>query len=201
MSEELDEPDLAELHRAVLRERAEPIEGREPVPVWMGLAFGLLIAWGGWYLGRHDAAFDPLRSDLEPLLAAGPVSAAPPSAEADARGAALYAGRCVACHQADGRGLAHVAPPLDGSEWVTGDPVRLTRVVLHGLTGPIEVAGQPWSGAMPAWGASMTDEEIAAVLTHLRASWSNAAPPVSADEVRAVRQADARSAPWTAAEL
>lgn len=205
---DLDEPDIDALHRAVLREQKEPIEGREPVPIWMRAVFVVLIAWGGWYLGRYDAGFDAQRADMQPLATEAQSSSPsePATAGGDAamiaRGAELFGGRCAACHQATGKGLPGVAPPLDGSEWVTGDPARTTRVILHGLTGPIEVAGQPWNGAMPAWGATMTDAEVAAVISYIRTTWSNEAGVVSPEEVKHVRDAHAdRSSPWTAQEL
>ncbi len=198
---EPDDLDVAEIHEAVLRERQEPFEGREPVPVWMGLAFVLLIAWGGWYLGRYDARFDTTRADMQPLTAAATLDETREGDDLTALGETLYQGRCSACHQANGKGLQGLAPPLDGSEWVTGDPKTATRIVLHGLTGPIEVAGQTWNGAMPAWGTSMSDEEIAAVLTFARSAWSNDAGAISPDEVGETRESDDRSSPWTAAEL
>lgn len=195
---DLHEHDIDALHRAVLREREEPVEGREPVPTWMIAIFAGLIGWSGWYLGRYDARFDFDRMDMQPPP--GAAAAAPPEVDLGAVGAQVFASRCAACHQPEGQGMARVAPPLAGSEWVLGDEERLIRVVVHGLTGPIEVNGQPFDGSMPAWGASLTDEEIAGVLTHLRRSWGNEAPAVSVAAVEAVRGTE-RSTPWTAPEL
>lgn len=196
-----DEPDIDRLHRAVLRERQEPYEGREPVPPWMVVGFVALVGWGGWYLGRWDAGFDfqVTEGDWGTVGSARTAEASGP--DLGALGAQVYASRCAACHQPGGQGMAKVAPPLDGSEWVTGDAERLVRVVLHGLTGPIEVKGEVWNGSMPAWGASLSDDEVAGVLTHLRSSWGNTAGPVSPEEVAAIRARDERSTPWTASEL
>jgi mono/diheme cytochrome c family protein len=117
-------------------------------------------------------------------------------------GRQLYATTCSACHQLTGLGLPEVYPPLAGSEWVTGDEERLIRVVLHGLTGEIEVAGETVSGAMPAWGESLDDASVAAVLTYIRGTWSNAAPAITPATVARVRRATAgRTSPWTAKEL
>lgn len=198
-----DEPDIDLLHRAVLRERQEPYEGREPVPLWMIAGFVALVGWGGWYLGRWDARFD-----FDVTEGHWGVAAAAPAGTSEAEGpdlaalgAQVYASRCAACHQPTGQGMKNVAPPLDGSEWVTGDTERLVRVVLHGLTGPIEVKGEAWNGAMPPWGPSLSDDEVAGVLTHVRSSWSNAAGPVSPEAVAEIRGRDQRSTPWTASEL
>lgn len=204
---EPDDVDVQAIHRPVLRERAEPTEGTEPIPVWMGAIFVALIAWGGWYLGRHDASFDPARADMRGATAAKavvaadrPLDAAP--VEDPDLGPGVYQSRCAACHQGHGNGMPGLAPPLVGSDWVTGDAERIVRIVLHGLTGPIEVNGQTWDATMPAWGRSMSDAEIAAVLTHVRRTWGNDAPPVPVDEVARIRAAHPdRSTPWTAPEL
>lgn len=198
---DLHEHDIDALHRAVLREREEPIEGREPVPKWMVAIFAGLIGWSGWYLGRYDARFDFDRTDMQPLAGApAPAPAGLSDDDLAAKGAQVFASRCAACHQPEGQGMAKVAPPLAGSEWVLGDEERLIRVVMHGLTGPIEVKGEPWDGSMPPWGASLTDDEIAGVLTHLRRSWGNDAPAVPVAAVEAARTTE-RSTPWTAPEL
>ena len=116
-------------------------------------------------------------------------------------GATVYAGTCVACHQANGEGSPGLFPPLAGSEFVTGNPERLTRIVLHGLSGPVTVKGATYTGQMPPW-QQLSDAEVAAVLTYIRSSWGNTAPEIKADEVAGVRSATAtRSGPWTVAEL
>lgn len=126
-----------------------------------------------------------------------------PRAEVQPRtGAQVYAATCVACHQASGAGLANVYPPLAKSEWVTGSEARLIRVILHGLSGPIQVGGQSYSSVMPPWGAALDDAEVAAVATYVRSSWGNAAAPVVPATVARLRAAHAsRTTPWTAAEL
>ena len=122
--------------------------------------------------------------------------------QAEADGEKVYLTRCMSCHQMNGQGVANVFPPLDGSEWVTGDKGRLVRVILHGLTGPIEVDGVMYQSAMPPWGTFLTDAEVAAVGTYVRGSWSNDADPLTEAEVAAIRSATAeRKAPYTAEEL
>jgi len=117
-------------------------------------------------------------------------------------GKQVYATTCAACHQATGEGVAGVFPPLAGSEWVTGDEAKLARIILHGVTGPIEVAGETFNGMMPPWGPTLKDPDIAAVLTYVRSAWGNKAAPVTAAKVAAIRAAtSSRTTPWTAAEL
>jgi mono/diheme cytochrome c family protein len=118
-------------------------------------------------------------------------------------GQALY-GRCAACHQPNGAGLAGAFPPLSASEWVTGKAEIPIRVVLHGLQGEISVAGSTYNSVMLPYGGTgeMNDAEVAAVLTYVRSSFGNSASAVTADEVAAVRAATGgRTTPWTAEEL
>ena len=135
---------------------------------------------------------------LKKLLTAAPKTASP--------GEQIYEMACLPCHQPEGKGLPGVYPPLAGSDWVRGDKARIIKVVLHGLTGPVTVAGQnfghlPSSVPMPSLGG-LTDEQIADVLTFVRASYGQQSSPVTAAEVKAVRAATtARQSPWTAAEL
>lgn len=107
---------------------------------------------------------------------------------------------CGACHGQQGEGTA-AAPPLAGSEWVTGPAENLIRIQLRGLTGPIKVKGQEYhfpAGMMAM--AYQTDEQIAAVLTHIRSSFGNNAPAVAPAEVAALR-GEVGKPQLTAAEL
>jgi len=112
---------------------------------------------------------------------------------------------CFACHQPTGMGLPGMFPPLAGSDWVmAAKPDRLIRIVLHGITGPIQLNGQPFTTPapiMPPQG-TLSDDQIAAVLSYVRTNFGNKAGAVTAAEVRAVREAEkARTAMWTQAEL
>jgi hypothetical protein len=78
----------------------------------------------------------------------------------------------------------------------------LTRILLYGLSGEVNVRGQTYNGAMPAWGATLKDHQIAAVLTYIRTNWDNKAPPVFKEDVAAARKAvGARSTALTVADL
>jgi mono/diheme cytochrome c family protein len=89
-----------------------------------------------------------------------------------------------------------------GSEWLLKDPETPIRTVLHGLQGAIEVKGTAYNNVMPEWGTRLSNEEIAAVLTHERSTWGNSAKEITADTVDKVRKDTAnRTAPWTAEEL
>jgi len=135
--------------------------------------------------------------------AAKAVSATPAhAAQQGPDGKVVYSTTCAACHQATGEGVEGTYPPLAGSEIVNGDEAKVIRIVLHGLTGPVEVAGETYSGMMPPWGGVLKDPELAAVLTYVRSAWGNKAAPVTTAKVAAIRAATAsRTTPWTAAEL
>lgn len=110
------------------------------------------------------------------------------------KGKEIYAreGFCSTCHQPDGGGLsASGFPALVGTKWVVGSDERLIKIVLNGIYGPMEVNGNKYAGQVPMtpFQGMLNDEEIAAVLTFVRNSFGNQAPAISADKVKAVREA------------
>jgi len=143
------------------------------------------------------------------LAALAPVSliaqdAAAPAADeaAVAEGKKNYMMVCVACHQPTGAGLPMVFPPLTKSPYVGGSAERLVAVVLKGNIGPFTIDGKPYNNIMPPQEAMLDDAKIASITTFVRASFGNAAGPVTADLVAAARKKFAdRKTPWTQAEL
>ena len=121
--------------------------------------------------------------------------------------AAAGGGMCFTCHQPNGEGLAGQFPPLAGSDWVLGDKDRLIKISMYGLMGEIEVNGVKYNNVMAPPGippGSLTDDQIANVLTYIRNDWGNSASAVSAEEVATVRASLKGRAPmqmFTAAEL
>jgi len=110
------------------------------------------------------------------------------------QGKTQYAALCAACHQPMGQGLAGLAPPLQYSKWVLGDPRILARIVLCGKVTE--------SLSMPPWKAALTDQQLAAVLTFVRRSWGHEASPVRPQLVAQAREATAtRTDPWSDADL
>ncbi|MFD2258008.1 c-type cytochrome [Luteolibacter algae] len=94
---------------------------------------------------------------------------------------------CGACHGQNGEGTA-AAPPLAGSEWVTGPVSNLILIQLRGLKGPITVKGQQYefpAGMTPM--AYQTDEQIAGVLTYIRNSFGNKGSAVKPEQVASLR--------------
>jgi mono/diheme cytochrome c family protein len=102
---------------------------------------------------------------------------------------------CATCHQADGKGLAPMYPPLAGSNWLDGDDERLVKIALKGMWGKVEVNGKvydPATGGVPpmiGFAALLKDDELAAVLSFVKQSFGNNGDFVSPELVKRVREA------------
>lgn len=140
-----------------------------------------------------------------PAVDTAAVDAAAPAAGTPVDPAVMALGKaqflvCAACHGQNGEG-GPIAPPLAGSEWVTGPVSNLIRIQLRGLNGPITVAGKEYN--YPVGMAALpyqTDEQIAAVLTYVRNSFGNQAAPVTPAQVSALRS-EVGKPPLTAQDL
>ena len=111
------------------------------------------------------------------------------------KGASLFRSICQTCHSADGNGINGLAPPLNKSDWVTGDKSRLIKVLLYGLNGPITIGTKVYkspeiSGEMPglASNSNFLDEDIAQVANYIRNSWSNKGDKISKETVSQIRE-------------
>ena len=87
------------------------------------------------------------------------------------RGEELYTGLCIACHMANGTGVANTFPPLDGSDWLTTKRTESIHAVKFGQQGEITVNGETYNSVMAPLGLS--DKEVADVLNYVMNSWSN----------------------------
>ena len=186
---------------AQVREQRDPAERFRPLPWFVVMLIGAMAMWGMFYIhdmkGNLDSAYGDARTPSALMASAGPGAA---SGSAAVDGGQLFAAKCVACHQATGLGLPGVFPPLAGSEWVLGSDKALVQIPLHGITGSIQVKGATYSGAMPMFN-TLSDAEIAAVLSYVRSQWGNAAPSVSPATVAAGRKAtQSRSTPFASGE-
>ncbi len=100
-------------------------------------------------------------------------------------GKAVYAQNCQACHQSEGQGIQGAFPPLAKSDFLNADKNRAIGVVSHGLEGQIKVNGEMYNSTMPK--ITLTDEEIANVLTYVYNSWDNKGGAVTTEEVVQVK--------------
>ncbi len=152
-----------------------------------------VAARGGDFGTRATRVLDRVEWPGKPGAAAAAVPLTPAEQKRFAAGQEIYKNLCEACHGADGR-EQQVAATLAGSSAVVGIAGVPIRVLLHGKDGSI--------GEMPAHGETLSDEEIASVLTYVRRSWGNAGAPIDTASVKDIRGATAgRAKPWTEPEL
>lgn len=122
---------------------------------------------------------------------ASPKAATPTEAIPEAlyttRGGLGYDQFCSACHQRDGRGAPGVFPPLAGNESVlSDDPTSVVHVVLTGWTEAV-TRHTKHAFSMPEY-SSLSDAELAEILTFVRTSWGNEGRPVAAAQIREARE-------------
>lgn len=113
----------------------------------------------------------------QPVAAAAPRSA----------GQAIYASQCATCHGADGRGRAEWIAPLAGANSLLApDPASAINITLNGA-GRVVADGVTDAYRMPSLRSKLSDQQIAEVLTYVRATWGNRAAPVTEQAVKALR--------------
>jgi mono/diheme cytochrome c family protein len=92
-----------------------------------------------------------------------------------ADGKAIFTKNCAACHQASGKGIPGAFPALAGSKFVQGPSADVAAVLLKGR------------GGMPDFSSTLSDADIAEVLSYVRSTWGNQANALSEQEVAALR--------------
>jgi mono/diheme cytochrome c family protein len=134
-----------------------------PVPATTNPADGFFLGQGNDRTYVHYATPDPVLQSFMQSVMDG-------SSDAKAKGKQIFTKICAACHQPDGNGKDGLAPPLVGSEWVLAPTgARMARIVLNGLKGPIHVSGKTWNFNMPSLRANLNDDQIAVVISYVRA--------------------------------
>ncbi len=133
------------------------------------------------------------------LALAGAVACVTVTSPPPVEGRVAYQRSCATCHGSDGRGAPPAYPPLSGHVprllALDGGRLHLLRVLLFGMSGPIEVDGQDYNGVMAAVDY-YTDDDLAALLEHVATAWGNAQAlppghvPFTRAEIAALRQAD-----------
>lgn len=200
------EMDVAEVHTSILREREDPRDGYEPIPLWLVTLIMAIVFWSGAYLSFNSGGFqsDVFNPRLVSWTGAGAAAQTGPP-DPMVLGKKVYTQNCVVCHQQNGQGVAGQFPPLAESEWVlNGDwhgDNHLIKILLLGLQGPVKVKGAVYNGAMPAWN-QLKDNQIASVLTYIRNEWGNQGPAITEAQVKEMREVvKGRTDPWTEKDL
>lgn len=140
------------------------------------------------YSGQQDDRIYQLEGGAAQTM---PVTAAEPAkpqskAEKIAEGKTIFASTCQACHQADAKGIPGAFPPLAASDYFASDPIKAIRVVTHGLEGEVTVNGKKFNSVMPK--QSLSDNQIAAVITYVLNSFGNKGGEVNATDVEKARK-------------
>ena len=106
-------------------------------------------------------------------------------AEKIASGKSLYNKTCFACHQANGEGIPNAFPPLANSDYLNADVKRAISVIVNGKSGEIEVNGKTYNSVMTK--QTLTDTEVADVLTYVYNTWGNNKTNVKVSTVQEVK--------------
>jgi nitrite reductase (NO-forming) len=101
-------------------------------------------------------------------------------------GKTLYESICIACHQANGKGIENAFPSLVESDYFASKSENIIIAITHGLTGPITVNGKSFNGVMPK--QSLSDNQIASVATYVLNNFGNKGGEFSAADVEKARK-------------
>jgi ubiquinol-cytochrome c reductase cytochrome b subunit len=118
-------------------------------------------------------------TESAPSSSSGGAAASP----ANANGAKVFSTNCASCHGAAGAGMPGAFPPLAKNDVVTGDPNKVIGIVLNGLHGSVTVNGATYNGQMPAWKGTLSNADIADVISYIRSSFGNSASAVTEKQV------------------
>jgi mono/diheme cytochrome c family protein len=134
------------------------------------------------------------------LASCGRRSAPQPAAIALAEpGRKLFDNYCSACHRYDGQAMGQ-APPLDSAVYAGGPESRLVRIILGGVSGPMEVDGRVYDNIMPGFAAILSDQQVAGLATFVRRAFARIEEPVTPETVARLRS-PRRTTYWTVEEL
>jgi len=198
---QMDDQELHSMHGQVMREPVEPSEQQSPMPMGIIFFFGILMFICGSYLIHYSGNWDPFVFDETQTGGGG---SAEETVEYDpiVAGKRVFAANCQTCHQADGMGMPGTYPHLAGSSWVLTDEYKLVRIVLNGLQGPLELDGKQFNSVMTPFRDTLSDKQIAEVLSYVRNSWGNEASVIPEEFVAQVRKdSKDRTTQWTPEEL
>lgn len=139
------------------------------------------------YSGKtSDEVYLPEGGTIQDMSGAAPTQVlAKNKAERMEHGKRVYEGTCMACHQSNGMGVAGAFPPLAKSDYLNADRKRAIQIVTGGLSGSLTVNGKTYNSVMPA--QTLSDEDVANVLTYVYNSWENSGGEISPSEVKAQR--------------
>ncbi|MGB0886717.1 MAG: copper-containing nitrite reductase [Vicingaceae bacterium] len=142
------------------------------------------------YSGKQqEGIYNPEGGTIQEMPGAASEAPEAPTANAIGErielGKQIYSQTCFACHQGEGQGIPGAFPPLAKSDYLNDDVNRAIDIVLHGKTGEITVNGKKYNSVMTA--QTLSDEEVANVLTYIYNSWGNNKTEVTPNMVAKVK--------------
>jgi mono/diheme cytochrome c family protein len=134
-----------------------------------------------------DQDLNAIATYLKSIPASPAAGTASPDAGAMKRGEEVFSDACASCHLEGGKGQPRFFPPAAGDAVAQqANPGTLIHLILAGgRTAPTQSRPSPLT--MPSFAWKLTDQEIADVSTYVRNSWGNSARPVSAGDVKHMR--------------
>jgi nitrite reductase (NO-forming) len=140
------------------------------------------------YSGKQADQFyyPPIQDEKKDKPVVVPDAPEPAFADRFKDGKTLFESNCASCHQTTGLGLPGSFPPLAKSDFLMGRQDMGIGILLHGINNePITVNGNHFQGVMP--NLSLTDDQVASILTYVRNSWGNKSAGIKASDVKKVR--------------
>lgn len=208
---------LANAYGSRVGDEFEPVrmETPAPIPTWAWVLVLVVMAWSVGYITLEvhaealrtgsiaavvhqdstiqnaNTATDKGTSTIESIASTPESGVLLPSNDTaykwEKLGSQVYGINCSSCHQGNGAGLPGVFPGLvNNSVVLSEDPTEHIETILNGLSGK-EIDGVNYASPMPAFGSTLSDEEISAVVNHERTQWGNNAPTVTPDDVTELR--------------
>ena len=114
--------------------------------------------------------------------AAQPAAGANEMAAQLARGEQIYKTKCIACHQANGQGLANAFPSLVGSEFLLNNTKLAVSQVLNGSDHVAADRKVKYPAPMPP--QADNKEDAVAVINYVLKNFGNNGGPITMDDVK-----------------
>lgn len=149
---------------------------------------GLIVLLNSCYSSKKENK-PGSKTEIQTVLKSPPKApeAALPPYMADGR--KVYRQVCLTCHQANGKGVSGLNPPLTQTDYVLGDKNRLLEIIIKGSEANLKDNTSEYANVMQGYGM-LGDKEIANVASYIRNSFGNKAEPITVEEVTSFRSAN-----------
>lgn len=142
--------------------------------------------WRIVYTGEQTApAPAAIATPPAPAVPAPAPAPAPTPILAKHPGRTVYNQLCATCHMPDGSGSGRLNPGLAANAVVAGDPRVLVDIILRG-SAALPKDRPRFANMMPGF-AMLEDQQVADVVSYLRATFGNRATAITAEQVATIR--------------